>query len=91
MRRGALEDLLRREGRRAYEVWGGEEMDPAVRSGVEAAGGEVISADPARAGIEDLFLETYRQAPPGEGTGVGTGADGGADDGPDDGPDDGDD
>ena len=62
-RRGDLATLLRREGERTYRVAGGAEVDGAVRTAVEGAGGRVLEAGPTSATIEQLFLETYR-APP---------------------------
>ncbi len=52
--------MLRRDGLRDYVVRGGPEMDAAVSSAVRAAGGEVVEQRPARATIEQLFLDTYR-------------------------------
>lgn len=62
VRHGDLDAMLRRDGVRSYRVAGGAEMDDAVRRAVEAAGGRVVDAGPARGTIEDLFLETYRNA-----------------------------
>jgi len=59
-RRGDLDEMLRRDGLRDYVVRGGPEMDAAVSSAVRAAGGEVVEQRPARATIEQLFLDTYR-------------------------------
>ena len=58
--RRALDDLLERPGMRSYRVEGDAKMDDAVRRAVEEAGGRVVEAGPARACIEDLFVETYR-------------------------------
>jgi len=60
VREGNLDELLTRDGERTYSVRGGPETDEAVRLAVEAAGGEVLEGGPARATIEDLFLDTYR-------------------------------
>jgi len=62
VRQGDLDAMLRRDGVRAYRVEGGEAIDADVRRAVEAAGGRVVEAGPARGTIEDLFLETYRNA-----------------------------
>jgi ABC-2 type transport system ATP-binding protein len=65
-RRGDLDAMLRREGLREYVVRGGPEIDGAVAEAARSRGGEVIDAGPARATIEQLFLDTYRAT---EGTG----------------------
>ena len=62
-RRGDLDDMLRREGLREYVVRGGPEMDETVAAAVRAKGGEVAQSGPARATIEQLFLDTYRPEP----------------------------
>jgi ABC-2 type transport system ATP-binding protein len=62
VRRGDLEDMLKREGLREYVVRGGAEMDDAVAAAARAKGGEVVASGPARASIEQLFLDTYRDA-----------------------------
>ena len=59
-RRGNLDEMLRREGLREYVVRGGPEMDAAVADAVRAKGGDVVESRPARASIEQLFLDTYR-------------------------------
>ena len=61
-RRGDLEQMLRREGLREYVVRGGPEIDDAVAAAARAKGGEVVDAGPARATIEQLFLDTYRSS-----------------------------
>ncbi len=60
VRSGRLDDLLRREGLRDIRIRGGPEIDAIVAEAVRGAGGELESAGPARATIEELFLETYR-------------------------------
>ncbi len=65
-RRGDLDEMLARDGLRDYVVRGGPEMDAAVAAAVRAAGGDVVEARPARATIEQLFLDTYREKPPEE-------------------------
>jgi ABC-2 type transport system ATP-binding protein len=62
VRHGDLDEMLRREGLREYVVRGGAEMDDAVAAAVRAAGGDVVESRPARASIEQLFLDTYRDA-----------------------------
>jgi len=64
-RTGPLDEMLTRAGLREYVVRGGAGADEAVRAAVEAAGGELLDAGPARSRIEDLFLETYRDRAPG--------------------------
>lgn len=59
-RRGELADLLAVPGERVYRVAGGPELDARVRAAVEGAGGRVLAAEPARATIEELFVETFR-------------------------------
>jgi ABC-2 type transport system ATP-binding protein len=61
VRRGPMDELLARPGLREILVRGGPEIDAAVADAVRAAGGEVIETRPARATIEELFLETYRE------------------------------
>jgi len=60
-RRGDLAEMLRREGLRDYVVRGGPEMDAALGAAARAAGGELVDAKRARATIEELFLDTYRE------------------------------
>jgi ABC-2 type transport system ATP-binding protein len=62
VRHGDLDEMLRREGLREYVVRGGPEMDDAVAAAVRAKGGDVVESGPARASIEQLFLDTYRDA-----------------------------
>jgi len=62
VRQGDLDEMLRREGLREYLVRGGPEMDDAVAAAVRARGGDVVESRPARASIEQLFLDTYRDA-----------------------------
>ena len=59
-REGALDDLLARPGLRRYVVEGGEEIDVYVAAAVAKSGGRLIESAPARATIEELFLDTYR-------------------------------
>ncbi len=59
-REGDLGEMLRREGLRRYVVRGGAEADAAVAQAVQRVGGEVVESGPARMGIEELFLDTYR-------------------------------
>lgn len=60
-REGDLDDLLRRPGLRQYVARGGDGLDDAVEAAVRGAGGAVEEAGPARATIEQLFLDTYRE------------------------------
>ncbi len=63
-REGDLDDLLRRPGLRRYVVRADDgaagAVDAAVAGAVTAAGGAVEESAAARASIEELFLETYR-------------------------------
>jgi ABC-2 type transport system ATP-binding protein len=65
-RRGDLDEMLRRPDLREYVVRGGPEIDDAVAAAVRAKGGEVVESRPARASIEQLFLDTYRAAEKGD-------------------------
>ncbi len=65
-RQGDLDEMLRRPGLREYVVRGGAEIDDAVAAAVRSRGGDVVEARPARASIEQLFLDTYRSAEKGD-------------------------
>ena len=59
-REGDLSEMLRRPGLRRYLARGDESLDAAVAAAVAGAGGAVEDSGPARASIEQLFLDTYR-------------------------------
>jgi ABC-2 type transport system ATP-binding protein len=60
VREGDLDAMLERPGLRRYLARGDAALDAAVGDAVAAAGGEVAESGPARASIEQLFLDTYR-------------------------------
>jgi ABC-2 type transport system ATP-binding protein len=68
VRHGDLDEMLRRDGLREYVVEGGAELDDAVTAAVRAKGGDVVESRPARASIEQLFLDTYRDGKPDDAT-----------------------